>query len=883
MFESFTKPGWQHPKPDVRITAINELDDESILLDLVHNDPAPEVRAHALSRLTGSETLDKLCETLSPPLQSQARAQRLNQLLPDPGQLASVSDDAMLVHIASLCDDPELVAASIGQVASLQVRMELAGSHPLAKVRLCAAQGIEDFGLLKELMQISKNKDKSVFRYCKEQVDQQHAIERQAAERAQQLQRLLEDVATLATAAESPEFRARYIQLKDRWQPLEIHSDPEQKQQIETDLEICAKRLAELAQAREAEQHKMEQVQAARKSFGTLLAELEAIESSAVDVAESATVRKFGKTLNGIEERWVAAMLVAHPSAEQTRVCKELLNQWREVAQSSKRVLDHQRALEKLHGEAGSVDKSDFMALQKLLNKVDRQLSKLTWPDSHSAMTPAPITGLRELNERLQEQLVKLKSQETETVKQVETAFEELLKELGENHFKNADRVHNRLRNLLRHLSPDRQDHFYHELRPLTARLGEIHDWQGFAIEPKKIELCERMAALAGSEEDPDILATRIKTLQKEWKALGPLSPRRDQALWKKFHTAAEAAYAPCKLAFEQQAGVHKENVKQRMDLVAQLRDYDRRMAWPGSTGTEADAPPPDWRLVQKTLDTARAAFNAIGPVSAQGERKSRKALQKICDKIYGHIKDEYERNITRKQELVNQAKSLVELEDLKEAIDGAKGLQSDWKNTGLTPRQLDRKLWNDFRAACDAVFARLDQERKQQNAAKNQQQEQYKAAKAEQAEAAKLRALKEQQRWPNLLEKMRACAMKTSDEKQATELWEKESDLPRGIDTEALAAWWEQGPDDKCLEDNLHQACIGIEILAGVDSPPEDKKARMAYQMQRLVEGMGSAAALGSQEDRLLEQVNNFIAMRPTGEWVERFCSGGKINPRHA
>ena len=53
-----------------------------------------------------------------------------------------------------------------------------------------------------------------------------------------------------------------------------------------------------------------------------------------------------------------------------------------------------------------------------------------------------------------------------------------------------------------------------------------------------------------------------------------------------------------------------------------------------------------------------------------------------------------------------------------------------------------------------------------------------------------------------------------------------------------------------------------------------------MAYQMQRLVEGMGSANALGSQEEQLLEQVNGFIAMRPTAEWVERFCSQGKIIP---
>ena len=87
---------------------------------------------------------------------------------------------------------------------------------------------------------------------------------------------------------------------------------------------------------------------------------------------------------------------------------------------------------------------------------------------------------------------------------------------------------------------------------------------------------------------------------------------------------------------------------------------------------------------------------------------------------------------------------------------------------------KLEKK--KDFRSACDGVFARLDDQRKQQNSAKNEQQEQYKAAKAAQA-----------------------------------------------------------GP--------------------------------------RLVKGMGSAGAIGSQEEQLLEQVNGFIAMRPANQLLERFC----------
>jgi hypothetical protein len=46
-----------------------------------------------------------------------------------------------------------------------------------------------------------------------------------------------------------------------------------------------------------------------------------------------------------------------------------------------------------------------------------------------------------------------------------------------------------------------------------------------------------------------------------------------------------------------------------------------------------------------------------------------------------------------------------------------------------------------------------------------------------------------------------------------------------------------------------------------------------MAYQMQRLVEGMGQQQE--DSEKRLLELINDFIKMRPGNEWLQRFCRG--------
>jgi hypothetical protein len=188
---------------------------------------------------------------------------------------------------------------------------------------------------------------------------------------------------------------------------------------------------------------------------------------------------------------------------------------------------------------------------------------------------------LREQQAALEQRLASLAKKEEKTLAKVDEAIAAFGSELATNHFRNADRALNRLRNLLRQLPPARQDHFQNELRPLLARLQEIHDWQGFAIEPKKKELIERMKALVGSTDDADALAARIKALQDEWKQLGPVSPRKDQAMWRAFSGAAEAAWAPCKEAFEQRAGLRKQLFEQRMQLVAQLVDYERKIAWP--------------------------------------------------------------------------------------------------------------------------------------------------------------------------------------------------------------------------------------------------------------------------------------------------------------
>jgi hypothetical protein len=784
------------------------------------------------------------------------------------------------LRITHLAEDADLIEAAIGRITEPTVRVDIAASHPVARARLFAARSLEDIEQLQSLMQQARHKDKAVFRHCRERIDEHLAAHRAEEERQQKLAKLATEAGELRVAADSPDYRARYLSLQHRWSDLSEDAGSEERERIQGDLDTCARRVEQ----REAEQAVEEQARAASeeasRTFGELLTELDNLDPALLSETESAAT--LDAQLNGIEERWVAALRHAQPAAEQTEACKTQLSRWRAPLQTLRNLASRSGELGHFGKAVEQVDAADYRAVQKLQQQSLKLSRALAWPDDLEAGMPEPIRALRAERARLDERLEKLKQKEQKTLEKVDKAFEHFRAELETNHFRNADRALNKLRNLLRQLSPARQDHFQHELRPLLARLQEVHDWQGFAIEPKKEELIGQMKALVGSEEDPDTLAAKIKALQDEWKQLGPLAPRRDQELWQAFRAAADEAWAPCKEAFEQRADARKLVYRQRMELVAQLRDYESKIAWPDLENPDPEWPTPDWKMVRKTLNTARKAFAELTPVDRKQERKSHKALDKVCNRIYAHLEAEYTRNIEAKKALVEEAKALVEMEDLRQAIERAKAIQREWKDTGLTPQRVDRPLWREFRKTCDAIFARLGDERNQRNAEARARAEERQARERARSEAAAERKREAEQQWLRLLDRMEACALKPEDPEKASALWGEEGDLPKGIDGEALEAWWQSGPADTDPDD-LRTACIAIEVLAGIDSPPEEKQARMAYQMQRLVEGMGSGP--GDDRERLLEQINGFLSLRAPGEWVKRFCRGiqslrGPSNP---
>ncbi len=936
MFETFSAPKWQSKNPDMRREAVEQLDAQDVLLELTNTDPDAGVQAAALARITDPATLDTLVDSLSGDLQQQAKTQRLQQLLPTEDGLAAIRDDALLVRIASLTDDATLADRAIECVTSEDLRMDIACHHPVTRVRLSAAQGIKNLERLNELMLLARGHDKAVYRHCQAILEEHEAAQQAAKDQREKVAQLVERAAKLVKAVTSLDDASSHKMLSYQWQSVAAAASAQQSEQFLNDMARCESQLAQLAkdsaQALAARNEAIARTSAARAAQQAIFDELEQLESGVEVPGDSAAIQPFTARLDDVEARWRGEQATVKASSEQAGVFVFRLEQLRSMLSTAKKLISRKAAISKSIAEAESIDPANYTALQSQLERSSKLLGSLHWPEAF-APAPAAITQLHNVVVQLQAKLETLAKNQEKYADKVQALLETVRTKLEQDRTHEADKALAKTRKVLKSITPKQRQAIERKLGPLAAQMQEVHEWQEFAIEPKKLELCAKMKALIGSSEDVEMLALNIQSLQDEWKQIGALPNIREQSLWHEFKHAADQAWKPCKEAFELQARIQKENARQRKQVIAQLNEYNQKMAWPrcadepANQGAVETTAHPDWRMVQKTLDTAREAFQHFKPVTPKDERSTQKAFRAICDLIYGHIKDEYARNIAHKEDLVKRARELAAVDDLPQAIDTCKKLQQAWKPIGLTPVGVDRKLWLAFREACDAVFARMDEQRthskneftalvKQAEALRDQAraamastddetrlQMQHTLAGLKQqllainlpsgvqqrltkefAEMEKrardgvagIRERRQQAGWIALLDKIRACATQSTASPAANEavlsaLWEQAQDLPKGINASLLEAFRQQGPA-LGIEEKLREACIALEVLAGIESPPEDKKARMDYQMQRLVKGMGSKVV--QAEPDLLSSINDFIALRPSGNWAGRFCS---------
>ncbi len=931
MITNLFKPKWQHENPELRKKAVEALsaqEERDILLEIANHDSDSGIRCLAARKLNDLPALRQVLEYSDNREVRQLAIDRLQEVLAGVLEtssslserqafIAQVTSQEILAFIALQGVEPEIRLSALEKVTGQDTLAHAAVNDAVVRNRLAALEKLHDCAQLEQVIRLSRNKDKRIHREAQDKL----AVLQQQQERPRQIRAQREALcARLARLTETEDWekaRKEYVVIEQQWQELAApggDADLFQQfvktyQRFRQNLQEYQDQQARYSQIRMDKQTVLDAL-AVRAREIVALARLPAEEAQ--DLAQFLADRHMAWQYTG--------ELTAAEERDTQRRYAELVKEINESAQKLQQIHATAQAYESLCGDLRAVLEAPTPGAEKKFHTLQQRWQAVAKPNAASELLRGLEARWRELVKQWQDQCehdkAKQKS-EFESFKDVLAQLEQAL-EQGELH--EAVRLEKQLRQGHTRLASVPQIHALEpRLHAVNAKFRELCGWLQWGNDLEREKLCVHVESLPAQALSPEAVVKAIQEAQQQWRQLSHLAgDRSNQTLWKRFQTACQAAYEPCKQHFSQQAEQRREFLAAKQAVCVEIETLLRETDWEHA----------DWKAIQRYMQDKLKAWHAIGPV----DRKEKRAINKHFDTIMAELgqKLDAERSANQlmRKQLIEKAQALHAITDARKAVAEAKQLQAEWKITVSGTRKEERELWDTFRAACDHVFARR---RDEQDAVSQQWQAILEAksalcaeleAQADSSDAAALknasaRVAKARQQWAELGPTPKkalpqldnrfdlACqALKSARhrliQREAQQYFAQvaakaavclalEQAITAGQGEAALAgaqAEWQALPalandkDEAALQarfaaacaaiggwpaDALAQArknreflCLRLELAAGIDSPPEARQARMEYHVQRLSQAMGgdksAVAGDATQEAEQLE-----------------------------
>ncbi|MBL8258479.1 MAG: DUF349 domain-containing protein [Candidatus Competibacteraceae bacterium] len=926
----FLKPKWRRTEPADPQQALRDLDRaDPKLVEIARHDPDPAMRRTALERLVDLDALQGSADADGDDgLRALARDRYRDVLAGKVGdgpplaerleRLRAAPDAELIDFLLWHATEPELRLAALTRIEAAPALVEIALQNPHQDLRAAALERIEDPEALERIVRQSRNRDKRLYRRARERLDERLA----AQARTDHQERLCAEMEQLLWDGESGPNAGRFPKLEQEWRGQEA-----------TASEAIRERYAQ-ARARFLAER---QASAGRRTQRLeLVARLESLleRSRQETQADAELAASIQQALQETPVAW--AQLGPAQDAESRRLEQRFQHLTHDIKEQERILHRNQLRAERLHevlkqAEALLEQPSEVREID--LKQLRQRWDGLERPESRelSSQLQNRLDGLLDkLRARLQRQ-VQQRDQEWQELQELASHLETALEE-GE--LQHATDLHDQARQRLKHnigLTRAQMATVEERLQHCAGRIGELRDWRRWGTHQAREQLCIAAEQLVGLEADPAEIAQRIQQTRAAWKALDHREGAAPKALWKRFNEACERAYAPCQAHFEAQNRERLHNLEKKQALCEQLEQFEAVTDWDQV----------DWREADRLRQRARENWHKLGPVNRADRKTLDRRFQQVSQRLDARLHVEREREIQRRQQLVEHVRSLLESPDLRTAIEAAKRAQAEWHPTVQAPPSQEQALWKEFRAVCDAVFARRQSEQQAADAERQTQLSRRLELCAEvealatvdhaQLASAQARLQAAQEEWEtlgappkseqralnqrfetairqfvrherllrqtgtresfkNLHARSRLCArlerllalapVDAGLIAQDRDSWTASPSLPDALlepirqrfdaAAQALTETPERAPElIAALERNLERKriwCLCMEIVAGVESPPEWAQQRMEYQVARLSASLAGASA------------NNGDALYDPGLLQEQWCLTGAL-----
>ncbi|MEE4383583.1 MAG: DUF349 domain-containing protein [Pseudomonadales bacterium] len=929
LLNPFAGPTVDDPEPERRLRAVERLDPLEglpLLLRVAREDGDERVRRAAVARIDAVPELLALME--SGEVAAAAR-ERLAALVEDGLDIAALltelEDLALLRHLLDAVAQRSHWEAVLARIDDEEVLAEIAVHHALAPVRDAAARRVRGEEALRAVERGVRERDRAVARAVRERLETLREARQTLEEADARLAELAGEARRLAASEDEPRLPERLGWLREQVAATlargeaavpvfaEFALPAPERDGARSDADAALDRLAARVEADAEALRRAEAEAAERAARAARQRELvDALARLAEDVetrlgTEADLVNATGalRTAVALEDgRWEEA--AADPAPEAALADRRA--RLREALEADLAALERLAAA----GPAPAVPEFDGTLpegvpkapeeaaalwarrapLFEARSALERWLAAVAW--SEGRREPAALTAVRARQGELaaveagiEERLERLRRRFTKLGARLEKAIDA-------RNLKPAGGMLAELRRMAA-LLPEDDATASARVDTLAGGLEQAREAAFAATEAEREALCAAAERLAATEpEEPGARAADVKGLREAWNALGPGRGERGKALQARFDAAAEAAFAPSRAHFEAEAARRAEHTAARRRIVEALERFLAEQDW------EA----PDWKAVERTYRRAGTDWRAHEDVDADGRRLGKRYFA-ATRALRERLEPRWKENVARKEAIVAEARSLADPSvPAPQAASRAKGLQQAWKDVDVVPRSVDRKLWSEFRAACDAVFARLGELREAEQDARagaiarvealtrNVTEGTAAAVDREALAALPLRELEEAlsalegQRGPKPSKQEKDVvrvardalggarkARRTVGERErlaavlaALELdgrlarAEADGAPPEADDgslaerfRSARAARGEAAADD----DARRAACVDVELALGVESPAEDTRLRLERQVARLSSGLRE----GKREEDPVGRVEEAVA----------------------
>ena len=238
----------------------------------------------------------------------------------------------------------------------------------------------------------------------------------------------------------------------------------------------------------------------------------------------------------------------------------------------------------------------------------------------------------------------------------------------------------------------------------------------------RKLEIIDKIKAMATSPDEANKSYQEFKTLQQEWKEIKAVPAEKANELWRNYQLYVEQFYDLLNLNRE----AREYDFKKNLDLKTKLCEAAEKL------DEEADV-----ISAFHQLQELHQQYREIGPVAKELREEiwarfkaASTVINKKHQQHFESLRQQEETNLARKTELCEKVEAIGKEEnntanDWEKRTKEIMEIQTEWKTIGFAPQKMNVKIFERFRAACDDFFNRKAEffkqlkERLAENAAK--------------------------------------------------------------------------------------------------------------------------------------------------------------------